>query len=553
MVVGCFTCLLQRCSQVKSRYFLFILHSSTNKLEVASSPRFASRLPLHDIISGCSHHACRMFVQTAERSSVAFSPLISAKRRHGDAESADALFRPIRASFVPSDERRYIELLGACSTLVTGKQVHAISMKECREWGTVFKTSLVSMYCKFGSINDALRVFEEIRVKDVVCWNAMLTGLVQNGHEKDCLLLFQEMQEAGFAANHFSFSSVLKACSCLSALELGRQIHGHVIVSGCYRFDVLVLGTALVDFYCKCSSPDEACKVFHEFDRPKDIVLYNSVISGFVRNKKFSDAFLIFRRLEKEMLKPNRYTLATLLDACSGISCLHGGEEIHGLVIKGGFGFDMVLNNALIDMYSKGGKIRNARTVFDRMPQRNVISWTSIIDAYGSHGDGVEALCMFEKMVESGVSPNSVTLLSAISACSHSGMVGEGRRYFWSMKEKFGVEQRPEHVASFIDLLARGGHVDEAWDLVCSMAVEPGAAVCVSLLNACQGSQDILRAEVVAKMLLKLELGTPAHYILLSNLYASVGRWEDAETVRRIIRMRGLRKVVGSSWSTVEW
>ncbi|XP_031491866.1 pentatricopeptide repeat-containing protein At5g66500, mitochondrial-like isoform X1 [Nymphaea colorata] len=551
MVFGSCTCLFQRCPQSKFKSFPFILHSYTTKLGLSTPSHFPSRLLFHGE-SGRSHHACRLFDQTPERSSVAFSPPISAKCRHGDAGSAVALFRPMHASFGRFDERTYTELLGACSTVDIGKQVHAVSIKECCECVTVFKTSLVSMYCKFGSTNDALRVFEEIRVKDVVCWNAMLTGLVRNGHEKNCVLLFQEMQKAGFAANGFSFSSVLKACSCLSALELGKQIHGHIIVSGCYSFDLLVLGTALVDFYCKCSSPDEACKVFHEFDGPKDIVLYNSIISGFVHNKKYSDAFLVFRSLEKEPLKPNRHTMATLLDACSGISCLLWGEEIHGVVIKGGFGFDIVLNNALIDMYSKGGKIQSARTVFDRMPWKNVISWTSIIDAYGSHGDGIEALCMFENMVESGVSPNSVTLLSVISACSHSGMVDEGRRYFWSMKENFGVVQGPEHFASLIDLLGRGGHVDEAWDLVCSMPVEPNPAVCVSLLNACQGNQDVLRAELVAEMLLKLQVEKPAHYVLLSNLYASIGRWDDAETLRRIIKMRGLRKVVGSSWIEID-
>lgn len=209
--------------------------------------------------------------------------------------------------------------------------------------------------------------------------------------------------------------------------------------------------------------------------------------------------------------------------------------------------------NALLDMYAKCGNMISSRLIFNRIDSKNVVSWTSMIDAYGSHGCGFEALKLFEEMRREPccISPNSVTFLVVLSACGHSGLVEEARSCFVSMKEKHNIDQSPEHYACFIDLLGRAGKIQEVWDLFYDMKksdIEPTSAVWAALLNACKVSLDVVRGEFAARHLFELEPKNPAYYVLLSNFYADVGKWEAAEELRRLMKGKGLEKEVGSSW-----
>ncbi|XVF25875.1 hypothetical protein REPUB_Repub13aG0251500 [Reevesia pubescens] len=256
-------------------------------------------------------------------------------------------------------------------------------------------------------------------------------------------------------------------------------------------------------------------------------------------------------------MRPNVVALTSALAYCSENSDLWIGRQIHYVALRFGLTDDTQLCNVILDMYAKCGKILNARSLFDGISHKSVVSWTSMIVAYGSHGYGLEALKLFKLMEVkgNGVMPNSVTFLAVLSACGHSGLVEEGRKCLNLTREKYDLEPHLEHYACFIDVLGRAGRIDEAWCLVDDMiknGIRPTAGIWISLLNASSLNQDIARCEFAAKHLLELEPDKPENYVLLSNFYATVGSWDSVDNLREIMRKKGLTKEAGSSRVTVK-
>ncbi|XP_031255115.1 pentatricopeptide repeat-containing protein At5g66500, mitochondrial-like [Pistacia vera] len=458
------------------------------------------------------------------------------------------LFCHMHCACLNLDAYTFTPVLGACSSLPgpeRGKQVHGLMIKTGSDTGTVSKTALMDMYSKFGFLNESVRVFEEMEFKDVVTWNALLSSFLRHGLAKEAFDVFEAMRRERVEVSEFTLTAVLKACASLKAFEQGKQVHSWAVVLG---WDMVVLGTALIDFYSVVGCISDAMKVFYSFDGRVDDVMRNSLISGCFRNRKYEEAFSII-----STMRLNVVALTSALSACSENSDLWMGKQFHCLAIRFGFTSYTQLCNVLLDMYAKCGKISDAGSLFDRICRKDVVSWTSMIDAYGSHGHGLEALKLFKKMGEegSGVSPNSVTFLVVLSACAHSGLVEQGRECFNLMREKYGLNPGPEHYVCFIDTLGRAGQIEEVWCLFNDM-VKNGTkitpAVWGALVNACSYSLDVTRGEFAAKHLLELEPDVPAYIVLLSNFYATIGKWETAEHLRSSMRKIGSPKVVGSSW-----
>ena len=350
---------------------------------------------------------------------------------------------------------------------------------------------------------------------------------------------FHSMVEAGVRFTDFTLCSILKALSELQGLRQGMQIHSWVCIAGCWS---VVMASALVDFYARCGRMQDAVHVFDGLRCEKDVAIYNALLGGLVLNRQYGDAFLTLRRM-----KPNANALSCALDACAESSSLEYGKQIHSVMFRHGFDQDTISCNVLLDMYAKCGQMAASRLVFDHIVEKNVVSWTSIIDAYGSHGLGTEAFNLFKEMEkESDVSPTSITFLSVLSACGHSGLLEEGRQCFVSMTDKYGLEPSPEHYACYIDLLGRAGKFEEAWNIFCSLD-KATRGVCITMLYACKVSKDLVRGEIVARRLLELDPENPGIYVLISNFYSDLGRWEGAEDLRKEMRTRGMRKEVGSS------
>ncbi|KDO70478.1 hypothetical protein CISIN_1g0374141mg, partial [Citrus sinensis] len=216
------------------------------------------------------------------------------------------------------------------------------------------------------------------------------------------------------------------------------------------------------------------------------------------------------------------------------------------------FLLDVILGTAVIDMYAKCGSIDSAREIFDRMRQKNVISWSAMIAAYGYHGQGKKALDLFPMMLSSRVLPNRITFVSLLYACSHTGLVEEGLRLFSSMWDDFAVRPDVKHYTCMVDLLGRAGRLDEALKLIESMSVEKDEGLWGALLGACRIHKNVDLAEMAAKSLLERQPQNPGHYVLLSNVYANAGRWQDVAKIRDLMTRRRLKKIPGWTWIEVE-
>ncbi|XP_057433791.1 pentatricopeptide repeat-containing protein At5g66500, mitochondrial [Lotus japonicus] len=474
--------------------------------------------------------------------------LITSHVRRGDPFSAWSLFRSLRRLRSDIDAHTFTPLLRPSPLLLVpqlGKHLHAQMVRTGADSGTVAKTALLNMYSRYGSLSESIKVFDEMGHRDVVAWNALLSCYLRWDLPGEVIGVLREMGRENVEISEFTLCSVLKCCASLKAVELGRQVHGLVVSMG---RDLVVLSTALIDFYSGVGRVDDALKVFSSLKGWKDDMMHNSLVSGCIRNRRYAEAFEVM-----SLVKPNAVALTSVLVGCSENSDLWAGKQIHCVALRWGFTLETQLCSALLDMYAKCGNISLARSLFDGICHKDVISWTCMIDAYGRHGHGHEAVELFRKMREDGskVLPNSVTFLAVLSACDHSGLVEEGRECFNLMREKYGLEPDPEHYACFIDILGRAGNIEEVWSAYHNM-IEQGTrltvGVWIALLNACSLNQDVERGEFAAKNLLQLEPNKASNVVLVSNFYAAIGRWDCVDEVRSIMRTKGLVKEAGNSW-----
>ncbi|GLT77873.1 hypothetical protein SLA2020_494280 [Shorea laevis] len=248
----------------------------------------------------------------------------------------------------------------------------------------------------------------------------------------------------------------------------------------------------------------------------------------------------------------NCVTISSVLSVCAELAALNLGREIHSHVVRALMESNILVGNGLINMYTKCGGFKEAQLVFEKIDGRDLISWNSMISGYGMHGLGENALKTFDEMIKSELKPDSVTFVSVLSACSHSGLVAEGRRLFSQMINKFRVEPQMEHYACMVDLLGRAGFLKEASDIVKSMPMEPNDCVLGSLLHSCIMYKNTDVAEETASHILNLNSETTGSYMLLSNIYAASGRWEDSARVRISAKTKGLKKIPGQSWIEVK-
>ncbi|CAH8281093.1 unnamed protein product [Arabidopsis lyrata] len=494
-------------------------------------------------------HADHLFDELPQRDLSSLNSQLSSYLRSGNPNGTLALFLEMHRASPDLSSHTFTPVLGACALLSypeTGRQVHALMIKQGAETGTISKTALINMYSKYGHLVDSVRVFESVEEKDVVSWNALLSGFLRNGKGKEALGVFAAMCRERVEISEFTLSSVVKTCASLKILQQGKQVHAMVMVTG---RDLVVLGTALISFYSSVGLISEAMKVYISLNVHTDEVMLNSLISGCIRNRNYKEAFLLMSRK-----RPNVRVLSSCLAGCSDNSDLWIGKQIHCVALRNGFVSDIKLCNGLMDMYGKCGQIVQARTLFRAISSKSVVSWTSMIDAYAVNGDGVKALEIFREMCEegSGVLPNSVTFLVVLSACAHAGLVEEGKECFGMMKEKYRLVPGTEHYVCFIDILSKAGDTEEIWRLVERMMENNKrnipCAIWVAVLSACSLNMDVTRGEYVARKLME-ETGpeNASIYVLVSNFYAAIGKWDVVEELRGKLKNKGLVKAAGHS------
>ncbi|KAL6311380.1 hypothetical protein AAG906_022971 [Vitis piasezkii] len=506
--------------------------------------------------SGDLGSAYKVFDKMPERNLVTWTLMITRFARLGCARDAIDLFLDMELSGYVLDRFTYSSVLSACTELgllALGKQLHSRVIRLGLASDVCVGCSLVDTYAKCapdGSVDDSRKVFERMPEQNVMSWTAIITAYVQSGEcDKEAIELFCKMISSHIRPNHFSFSSVLKACGNLSDPYTGEQVYSYAVKLG--LASVNCVGNSLISMYARSGRMEDARKAF-DILFEKNLVSYNAIVDGYAKNLKSEEAFLLFNEIADTGIGISAFTFASLLSGAASIGAMGKGEQIHGPLLKGGYKSNQCICNALISMYSRCGNIEAAFQVFNEMEDRNVISWTSMITGFAKHGFATRALEMFHQMLETGTKPNEITYVAVLSACSHVGMISEGQKHFNSMYKEHGIVPRMEHYACMVDLLGRSGLLVEAMELINSMPLMADALVWRTLLGACRVHGNTELGRHAAEMILEQEPDDPAVYILLSNLHASAGQWKDVVKIRKSMKERNLIKEAGCSWIEVE-
>ncbi|CAK9164682.1 unnamed protein product [Ilex paraguariensis] len=481
-----------------------------------------------------------------------WNSMISAYVESSSNEEATSMFIKMRLKGI-ENERTIAIMLPLCEELViglrNGKSLHAHVIKSGMGRNIHIGTPLLSMYAEQNRIEDALKVFEEIGNADVISWNTSILALARNKLRCQAWELFGHMQKSEVEPNSHTIVSILTACAGEDFLNIGRSIHGYVIK---YPIEIdLALNTALMEMFMNCGDEPTARKLFEGFHE-RDLISWNSLISSYVSNNRADKVLLLFRRMISEM-EPNSVTIVNVLSSCTHLAYLPQGKCLHAYATQREslFGFDLSLANAFITMYARCGHMRNAETIFKTLPKRNIVSWNAMIAGYGMHGRGCDAMLTFSQMLEAGFTPNGITFVSALSACSHSGLIEKGLQLFHSMVQDFYINPELVHYGCMVDLLGRGGRLDEARQLINSMPIAPDASIWRALLSACRVYSETKVAKIIFAKLVELEPTNAGNYVLLSNIYAAKGLWSEVRKLRTLLAEKGLRKPPGKSWIVV--
>ncbi|KAE8646197.1 hypothetical protein Csa_016808 [Cucumis sativus] len=452
---------------------------------------------------------------------------------------------------------------------------------------------------------DARKLFTQIPNPNVVAWNVMISGHAKRGFAEEAISFFLELKKTGLKATRSSLGSVLSAIASLSMLNYGSMVHAQATKEG--LDDNVYVGSALVNMYAKCSKMDAAKQVFNslglldgcdgafmlnlgrqihgqvmkwgflsssemvcvsllclymnsqrfvdsetlfsELQYPKGLVVWTALISGYAQQNHHEKALQFYQHMRSDNILPDQAAFASVLRACAGMSSLQNGQEIHSLIFHTGFNMDEVTCSSLIDMYAKCGDVKGSLQVFREMPRRNnVISWNSMIVGLAKNGYAEEALEIFKQMEQQSIIPDEVTFLGVLSACSHAGRVSEGRKVFDLMVNNYKLLPRVDHLGCMVDILGRWGFLNEAEEFINKLGCKADPMLWSTLLGACRKHGDEVRGKRAADKLMELKPQSSSSYVLLSSIYAESENWSGAVSLRREMKLKGVKKLPGYSW-----
>ncbi|KAJ7541880.1 hypothetical protein O6H91_10G080800 [Diphasiastrum complanatum] len=483
--------------------------------------------------SKCMKDACHVFNNMHKRDVVSWTALIAGYARQGLGKEVLDLYEQMKQEGVQPDNVTYVVLLKACASITSleqGKQLHSDIVESGFESDVNVRNALVDMYAKCGCIEDAREVFNNMQKRDLVSWNAMIAGYAQHGLGKDALNLYEQMKQEGAQPDIVTYVVLVKACSSIAALQQGKQLHLDIIKSG-FESDVIV-GNTLVDMYAKCGCIEDARQVFDSMHE-RNVVSWTAIIAGYEQHGFSKESLDLYNQMKHEGVQPDIVTYVVLLRACARIAALELGKQLHMDVIENGFELDVILGNTLVDMYKKCGRVDYAHEVFNSMHKRDVVSWNVMIAGYAQQGLGKEALILLEQMQREGTKPNDVTYVSALSACSHSGLVDKGRHLFDSMCKDHGIIPTMDHYACMVDLLGRAGCLADAEAFISKMPVHPNAVVWMTLLSAARNHGHVEIGRRAFDCVVKLEPENAVAYVLLSNIYAVAKQRDEVAEIRK--------------------
>ncbi|OIW19111.1 hypothetical protein TanjilG_08911 [Lupinus angustifolius] len=378
-------------------------------------------------------------------------------------------------------------------------------------------------------------------------FNTLIRAFSNTPSPQESLILFKKLQSSNLYPDHYTFPFVLRACGLCSFVGVGGVLHSLVLKMsfGSDRY----VGNTLLKMYADCGFVRFARNMFDEIP-VRDVVSWSSLIAGYVACDLPVGALNVFCEMRLLNEKPNSVTLVSLLSACTKMVNISAGESVHSYIVMNCIEMDVGLGTALFEMYSKCGKIDKALRIFNSMPRKNLQSYTIMISALANNGCREDVISLFNQMEDIGLRPDSLSFSAILSACSHMGLVYEGRNYFDRMVRLYGIKPTVEHYGCMVDLLGRAGLIEEAYDVIKNMPTEPNSVILRSFLGACRNHGWVPSLD--DKLLSKLESELGANYVLAANIFSARASWKDANDLRLAMKHKGLKKVPGCSWVEVQ-
>lgn len=465
------------------------------------------------------------------------------------------------------------DLLKQCKTIRHLLELHAAILRTGvpLHRAPAINFRLQRSYSTLGLLDKSLALFHytPTHLRSVVFWTSIIQSHANHGHQHTALLLFSDMLSSGVDPNGFTLSTVLKTCD----VAQGRIVHCQCVKLK-LDFDTYV-GTTIVDMYARGGEVENARKMFERmpernlvsltviitcyakagdlatarklFDEVegKDVVCWNTMIDGYTQHGQPNVALALFRMMLKDQIRPNDVTVLSLLSSCAQNGALELGKWVHSYIGSCGIKINTQVATALIDMYCKCGSLEDACLVFEKMPNKDVVIWNAMIMGYSMHGRSNEALNSFTQMRAENIRPTNITFIAVLTACSHAGLVSEGRKFFQEMEIEYKITPKIEHYGCMIDLLGRSGLVEEAHILAQTMPIEPDLVIWTTLLGSCKLHNKVELGKRIFKHLFDAGVANSGTYVLLSNLHAATGDWEETGRVRFMMRRSGKRKEPG--------
>ncbi|GAV66227.1 PPR domain-containing protein/PPR_2 domain-containing protein, partial [Cephalotus follicularis] len=531
--------------------------------------------------NGQLHIARNLFDKMPQRTVVSWNSMISGYSKRANFIEALGLVSLMHRANVQFDQNTFSTSLSVCAnlqSLTDGKLIHSLLLKSGSENFEFVGSTLLHFYASNFQIEEAKKVFDELHDGNELLYSLMLVGYVRCNLMSEAFDLFMKIPEwdvrawttliSGYAKsedgcekalelfcwmrrcsevmpNEFTLDSVVRACSKIGYLREGRAVHGVLEKFGC-EFDPSV-GSALIEFYCNCKAIDDAMRVYNRIVNLNPVT-WNSLMSGYIQNGRHEEVLQLYVTMRRLSIDSTRSTFSVLFHACSCLGSLQQGQLLHAHMLKTPFESNVYAGTSLTDMYSKCGSILDAQKSFASISSPNVAAWTAIINGYALHGLGSEAILLFEHMLEQGVVPNAATFVGLLSACGRAGLVNEGMEIFHSMQKHYGVVPALEHYCCVVDLLSRSGHLHEAERFIIEMPIEADGVVWGALINACWFWMNMEVGERVAERMHTMDPKPTFAYVIMSNIYAKLGKWGEKMNMRKRLKGLEVKKDPGYSW-----
>ncbi|KAM3227418.1 hypothetical protein ACQJBY_059291 [Aegilops geniculata] len=573
-----FPCLLKSCAALQDAPAVLQVHGHLAKSGFSSCPYTATALTSAYARLLRLGEACKVFDEMRERNVPCFNALIAGFSQCGKVREAMGVFRLLGKEGMLPDSVTVASVLPACRAMEQGKQLHGLVVKTGDCLDRYVATSLVTMYLDCGDSDGARRILELMVDKGVESYNAMASGLLRNGEDFIALGTVREMIfGSSEKPNETTLLVVLSACTSVLAPSLGKEVHCYVLK---HAMDCSIkIRTALIDMYSKCGSLECAYQVFSAMDE-RNLVTWNTMISGFLIHEKLANALGLFHQLRSKGFSPDSITwnlminglahhqkfaevfsffnkmrlegvsgasletMTSMLSACSAMSDIKHGKEIYCHVIRTMQHFeDDVFQTTVIDMFMSCGCDSYAGRVFekDRRKSNDPALWNAMISGYGRCGKSSLALQTFNEMLEQQVHPNSATFLCALSACGHAGLVQKALHIYQMMESAYSINPTFEHLSVMVDLFCRAGKLSEAYGLLLKHT-DPPASMWCSFLGACRNYSNVELGKIAATKLYDLDPSSTTPWVILSNIYAEQYRWGEVETLRKMMSDKHLIK-----------